>query len=213
VSLADLERSFGRRFARLTTNAVVARPRLWSVFRWLTRRQFDRLAPEWQALRRPEAFAPLEEALASITTAPTRVLDLGTGTGAAAFVAARRFPEAEVVGVDLAERMLVEARQNTPPELAARVRFEAADGARLPFEDGSFDLVVLANMIPFFDELTRVAASGGYVVFSFSAGPETPIWVPPERLRRELGSRGFSEFADFAVAGGTALLARKGGEV
>jgi SAM-dependent methyltransferase len=213
VSLADLERSFGRRFARLTTNAVVARPRLWSVFRWLTRRQFDRLAPEWQALRRPEAFAPLEEALASITTAPTRVLDLGTGTGAAAFVAARRFPEAEVVGVDLAERMLVEARQNTPPELAARVRFEAADGARLPFEDGSFDLVVLANMIPFFDELTRVVASGGHVVFSFSAGPETPIWVPPERLRRELGGRGFSEFADFTAAGGTALLAREGGEV
>jgi hypothetical protein len=33
--------------------------------------------------------------------------------------------------------------------------------------------------------------------------------VPPERLRRELAARGFSEFADFAAAGGTALLARK----
>jgi SAM-dependent methyltransferase len=210
VSLAGLERHLGRRFARLTTNAVVARPWLWGGFRWLTRRQFDRLAPEWQALRRPDAFAALDEALAAIAPPPGRVLDLGTGTGAAAFVAARRFPEAEVVGVDLAERMLAEARQSTPPELAGRVRFEAADGAQLPFDDGSFDLVLLANMIPFFDELARVVAPGGRVVFSFSAGPETPIWVPPERLRRELGARGFSDFADFAAAGGTALLARKG---
>jgi SAM-dependent methyltransferase len=210
VSLVGLERNFGRRFARLTTNAVVARPWLWGGFRWLMRRQFDRLAPEWQGLRRPEAFAALDEALAAIAPPPGRVLDLGTGTGAAAFVAARRFPEAEVVGVDLAERMVAEARRNTSPELVGRVRFEAADGAQLPFDDGWFDLVLLANMIPFFDELARVVAPGGWVVFSFSAGPETPIWVPPERLRRELGARGFSDFANFTAAGGTALLARKG---
>ncbi|HET7808640.1 MAG TPA: class I SAM-dependent methyltransferase [Gaiellaceae bacterium] len=209
MRFADLEQNLGRRFARLATNAVVARPRLWGAFRPLMRRQFDRLAPEWQARRRPEAFAALEEALAAIETQPLRVLDLGTGTGAAAFAAARRFPQADVVGVDLAERMLAEARENTPAELADRVRFEAADGSHLPFEDEGFELVVLANMIPFFDELARVAGDGGHVVFSFSAGPETPIWVPPERLRRELGARGFAEFADFAAAGGTALLARK----
>jgi SAM-dependent methyltransferase len=210
VSLAELERSLGRRFARVVTNAVVARPRLWGGFRWLMRRQFDRLAPEWQAMRRPDAFAVLEVALSTLETSPRRVLDLGTGTGAAAFIVAERFPEAEVVGVDLAERMLAEARSNTPPGLANRVRFEVADGAELPFGDGSFDLVVLANMIPFFDELARVVAPRGRALFSFSAGPETPIWVPPERLRRELGARGFSDFADFHAAGGTALLARKG---
>jgi SAM-dependent methyltransferase len=213
VSLADLEQSLGRRFARLATNAVVARPRLWRGFRWLLRKQFDRLAPEWQARRRPEAFAALEEALAAVEPPPRRVLDLGTGTGAAAFLAARRFPDAEVVGADLSERMLAEARANIPPELAGRIRFEAADGAQLPFEEEAFDLVVLANMIPFFDELARVVAQGGWVVLSFSAGPETPIWVPPARLREELGVRGFSDFADFAAAGGTALLARTGGEV
>jgi ubiquinone/menaquinone biosynthesis C-methylase UbiE len=114
-----------------------------------------------------------------------------------------------VVGVDLAEAMVAQARANTPPELAERVRFEVADAARLPFEDASFDLVMLANMIPFFDELERVVTRGGYLLFSFSAGPETPIWVPPERLRSELAVRGFSEFADFQGGGGTALLARK----
>ena len=209
MSFADLERRLGRRFARVATNVAVAQPRLWGGVRWLMRRQFDRLAPEWQAMRRPDAFAALERALAAIETPPKRVLDLGTGTGAAAFIVANRFPEAEVVGVDIAEGMLAEARAGTPPELAGRVRFEIADGSELPVEDHSYELVVLANMIPFFDELARVVAPGGRVVFSFSAGPETPIWVPPERLRRELAERGFSDFADFAAAGGTALLARK----
>jgi malonyl-CoA O-methyltransferase len=209
VKLADLEQSLGRRFARVATNAVVASPRAWRVFRWLMRAQFDRLAPRWDAMRRPDAFASLERALDGLPEPPQRVLDLGTGTGRAAFVAARRFPQAQVVGVDLAEGMLAQARAMIPPELAERVRFEAADAARLPFEDGSFDLVLLANMIPFFDELDRVLAPGGYLVISFSAGPETPIWVPPERLRRELGGRGFADFAAFEGGGGTALLARK----
>ena len=173
------------------------------------RAQFERLAPVWDSMRRPEAFAALERALDALPAAPKRVLDLGTGTGLAAFVAARRFPEAEVVGVDLAPAMVEQARQRTPPELAERVRFEQADASQLRFEDGAFELVQLANMIPFFDELARVTAPGGHVVFSFSAGPETPIWVPSERLRRELGTHGFTDFADFEAEGATALLARR----
>ena len=171
MKLSDLEAKLGRRFARVTTNAVVSRPRLWRGFRWLMRAQFERLAPVWDSMRRPEAFAALERALDALPAAPKRVLDLGTGTGLAAFVAARRFPEAEVVGVDLAPAMVEQARQLTPPELAERVRFEQADASQLRFEDGAFDLVQLANMIPFFDELARVTAPGGHVVFSFSAGP------------------------------------------
>ena len=209
MSLAELERKFGRRLARVTTNAVVARPRLWRLFRWSTRAQFDRLAPSWDSMRRPQAFAALEVALDAVPAAPKRVLDLGTGTGLAAFIAARRFPTAEVTGVDLADAMVEQARRNTPPELAERLRFQQADAVELPFESGSFDLVQLANMIPFFDELERVTAAGGYLVQSFSAGPETPIWVPPDRLRRELGAHGFTDFADFEAEGGTALLARK----
>jgi SAM-dependent methyltransferase len=209
VTIRALERTLGRRLARVATNAVVARPRLWGAFRWLLRTQFDRLAPEWDAMRRPDAFAPLERALEALAQPPQRVLDLGTGTGAAALLAARRFPRAEVVGVDLSEAMLAEARQNTPPELADRVRFETADAAHLPFEDGFFDLVTLVNMIPFFDELARVVAPGKQVLFSFSAGPETPIWVPPERLRSELGVRGFAHFADFRAGDGVAVLAAK----
>jgi ubiquinone/menaquinone biosynthesis C-methylase UbiE len=202
----------GRRFARFTTNQVVRRPRLWPFFRWLTRVQFNRIAPAWDERRTPEAFASLEAALDALDLSPSRALDLGTGTGRAAFLVARRYPEAEVVGVDLAGDMLAEARKLTPPELAGRVSFERADAERLSYADGAFDLVTLANMIPFFEELARVTAPGGAVVFSFSAGPETPIYVPPDVLRSRLSEQGFAEFADFAVGNGTALSARKGTE-
>jgi SAM-dependent methyltransferase len=207
--VSDLEQSLGRRFARLTTNLVVARPGLWRMLRPLTRLQFDRIAPQWTAMRSADAFAALQLALDALPAGPVNVLDLGTGTGLAAFAVARRFPDASVVGTDIAEEMLAQARAATPPELAERVRFETADAARLPFAPGSFELAVLANMIPFFDELERVVAPGGHAIFMFSGGPQTPIWVPPERLKEELGRRGFTDFADFQADPGTALLARK----
>ena len=145
-----------------------------------------------------------------VDPSPARALDLGTGTGQGAFALARRFPSAEIVGVDLAEAMLAEARRKTPAELADRVRFESGDASALSFPDASFGLVAHANMIPFFDELDRVLQPGGQAVFAFSFGPATPIYVTPERLRNELERRGFTEFAEFAVGKGTALLARKG---
>jgi ubiquinone/menaquinone biosynthesis C-methylase UbiE len=203
-------RELGQKFARLSTNAVVRSPRLWRLFRPLVRKQFDAIAGDWDTMRDPTHLAPYEAALASVDPAPARALDLGTGTGQGAFAIARRFPDAEVVGVDLADAMLAEARRKTPTELADRVRFENGDASALPFPDASFDLVAHANMIPFFDELARVLAPGGQAVFAFSLGPGTPIYVPAERLREELARRGFTEFAEFDAGKGSALLARKG---
>ena len=93
-------------------------------------------------MRSADAFEALERALVALPVSPRRALDLGTGTGLAAFAVARRFPEAEVVGVDLAERMVEEARSGTPPELAGRVTFQTGDAERLPFADGSFELLM-----------------------------------------------------------------------
>jgi SAM-dependent methyltransferase len=199
----------GGLFARLTTNAVVRVPGMWRIFRRPLGFQFDRLASRWDSLRQPDHLAPLEAALDAVEGAPRRALDLGTGTGAAAIAIAERWPEAEVVGVDIAPRMLEEARRRLPGELRGRVRFETADAAHLPFPGRHFDLITLANMIPFFDELARLVSPGGSVVFGFSGGAETPIYVSAERLRAELGRRGFSHFADFSAGRGTALLARK----
>jgi ubiquinone/menaquinone biosynthesis C-methylase UbiE len=196
------------RFARLVTDVVVRRPFLWRLLRGRVRAMFDAIAPSWETRIGPDHIAALELALAELD-APRRVLDLGSGTGVAAQAVAKRFPEAEVVGVDLAPAMVAEAERMLPAELIGRVHFEAGDASVLRFADREFELVTLANMIPFFDELARVTAPGGAIVFSFSLGAATPIYVPPDRLRRELGRRGFAEFAAFSAGPATALLARR----
>lgn len=100
-----------------------------------------------------------------------RVLDAGTGTGFAAFAAARVVGDGgSVVGVDLAEAMVAEAErigQGVP-----NVSFVAADAARLPFEDARFDAVICSSAIIYMPmpdalrEWRRVLLPGGAVSFS-----------------------------------------------
>ena len=194
-----------QRFVRLATDAVVRWPSLWPVFRPLIRRQFDKLAPVWDDFRMPDSSAPYEAALERVEGPVSRALDVGTGTGLGARAIKQRFPAAEVVGIDVAPEMVARARERVP-----EATFEVGDAARLPFGDGEFDLVAHANMIPFLDETARVLRPGGSALYAFSSGSETPIYVSPELLRRELDRRGFAEFAEIAAGRGNAVLARKG---
>ena len=189
--------------ARRITDAVVRRPWLWRVFRGRLTAMFDSLAPTWESRIGPHHLLALERAVDGLE--PGSVLDVGTGTGKAAIALAGWFPGADVVGIDVSPAMVAEAKRR----VNGRPRFQVADASRLPFPAGSFDLVVLMNAIPFFDELARVTARGGVVVSSFSRGSETPIWVSDERLGQELGRRGFADFAAFEVAPATAFRARK----
>jgi SAM-dependent methyltransferase len=208
--VSELASAAGRRFARLVTRVVVAQPAFWRLFRGPLRAQFDALAPAWDGILGPEALAPLAAALERLDASPARVLDVGTGTGKAARLVAERFPQAEVLGVDLAPAMVEQARRLLPPELPARVRFEVADASALPLRNEAFDLVVLLNMIPFFGELARVTAPGGTVIVAHVSGASTPIWTPSETLRARLGPLGFERFEELSAGSGTALLARKG---
>jgi ubiquinone/menaquinone biosynthesis C-methylase UbiE len=155
-------------------------------------------------MRQADTFAPYTAALERVDDAVEQALDVGTGTGAGARAIADRFPQAEVIGVDVSPGMLEEARRLSPS-----VSFVEGDAANLPFADESFELVANANMIPFPDEVARVLRPGGWTVYAFSAGPETPIWVEPKVLRRELERRGFTDFAEIVAGRGTAMLARK----
>jgi phosphatidylethanolamine/phosphatidyl-N-methylethanolamine N-methyltransferase len=197
----------GQRAMRAVTTIVVRVPSLWRILRRPVVSNFDRLAADWDALRVDDSrLGAIGAALDAIGRAPARVLDLGTGSGAIARKATERWPEAEVTGIDVSPEMVAEAKRlATSPHQ----RYAVGDAAALPFPDGSFDLVTLNNMIPFFDELVRVTAPGGAIAIAYGLGAATPIWVPLERVARELERRGLPGAETFSIPPGLALLARK----
>jgi len=199
--------SGGQRLMRVITDVVVRRPRLWRLARGVVARNFDRLAPEWDALRVDEArLRPIDAALAAVPATPARVLDLGTGSGAVARLAAARWPAAQVTGADVSQQMILEARRLATSD---REHYQVADASALPFPDGTFDLVALNNMIPFFDELARVVAPGGHVAVAYSLGDRTPIYVPLPRIRAELERRGLAVVLEQETGPGLSLLAAR----
>jgi SAM-dependent methyltransferase len=195
-----------QRLIRLMTTLVVRVPGAWRVMRGPVRANFDALAPVWDATRAGgHRLLPMQAALEEIP-ARTRVLDLGTGTGVVARLASERWPEAEVTGVDLSPKMVAEARRLATSD---RQRYEVADSTALPFPDARFDAVLMNNMIPFFDEIVRVAAPGAYVAVAYALGPKTPIYVPLARVRSELERRGLEHVRDLRAGIGEALLAHR----
>jgi SAM-dependent methyltransferase len=121
---------------------------------------YDRLTGRWSALF---AAAALDTVIDSSTN---DVLDLATGTGDGALLAARRLePTAVVVGADLSVPMLLVAESKRATE---RIDFIACDAQRLPFRNGSFDAVICLFGLMFFPdarraltEVRRLLRSGG----------------------------------------------------
>ncbi len=186
--------------------------RVPALHRLLTRshaRRFDGLAREWDTIRADvgDSQRMLERALDELAvTAPARVLDVGTGTGQAAGILVRRFPDAQIDAVDASPQMVERARAK--PELAG-VRFAVADGARLPFPDATFDLAVSLLVHPFEHELRRVLAPGGWALFCYPMGPGTPIWFPPSLVAPRLERAGFAEVRTGVVGPGEWTAGRR----
>jgi SAM-dependent methyltransferase len=194
-------------------SALVARfPRTWPLLRPRIQRFFDRVAPVWDTrfASGPDRMAPLEAALEHVDGAPARALDIGTGTGAGALELARLYPAAEIVGIDLSERMVALATEKIPAGLEGRLRFEVADAAALAYPDGAFDLVVQVSVPAFFDETARVLAPGGHVVLISSLGAATPFHTPPDRLHSGFERRGLEETGRGEAGQGSYFVARKG---
>lgn len=77
--------------------------------------------------------------------AGARILDYGCGCGASSMVLARMFPTAEIVGIDVNERLLALARARAEFHRLPQIRFDVTpDGRRLPAEIGTFDFIVLS---------------------------------------------------------------------
>jgi arsenite methyltransferase len=100
-----------------------------------------------------------------------RVLDLGSGAGTDALVAAQMVgAEGHVTGIDMTAAMLAKARAAAAEMGVTNVEFVEAEAERLPFADGSFDVVIsngVIDLIPdkdaVFTEIFRVLEPGGRI--------------------------------------------------
>ena len=122
----------------------------------------------------PVFFRPFAIDLAARAAAlrPRTVLELAAGTGALTSALLTAVPTASVVATDLNEAMVTAGSAREP-----RADWRQADAEDLPFEDGSFDLVVCQFGVMFFPdkpaaytEVRRVLTPQGRFLFN-SWGP------------------------------------------
>ena len=200
-----------RVIGKALTRVVARAPWTWPLLRRPLRGFFDRLAGGWDERVRPDApehLAALAAAVSRLEAPPARALDLGTGTGAGAMWLARQFPEARVTGLDISEAMIERARAKLPANVSGRVEFLVGDAERLPFADGSFELVAQISVPVFFDEVARVLTPGGHVVVVSSLGLKTPFHTPERTLRNGFHRRGVEAVATGAADPGTFFVGK-----
>jgi arsenite methyltransferase len=99
----------------------------------------------------------------------TKVLDIGGGRGTTACRLARTFG-CQIVGIDVSPDMVEAARQRARKEgLENRIEFRQADAHALPFEDASFDVILIECVTTLLDrdrafrEFRRVLKKDGYL--------------------------------------------------
>jgi ubiquinone/menaquinone biosynthesis C-methylase UbiE len=117
------------------------------------------------------------------------VLDLGSGSGTDVFVAALHAEDAgSVTGLDMTAQQLEKARTLRDDAGMEQVSFEHGYIEDLPFDDGTFDVVVsngVINLSPdkaqVFEEAYRVLAPGGRLALSDIISEE----VMPESIKND----------------------------
>ncbi len=127
----------------------------------LVEEMFDNIAPTYDTLNhrlswdidkvwRRKAIRQLKSA------APQTLLDIATGTGDFAILAAKMLRPQRLVGVDISEGMMEVGRKKVAKEkLEDIITFRKEDCMELSFEDESFDAVTAAFGIRNFSDLDR----------------------------------------------------------
>lgn len=112
------------------------------------------------------------------------VLDVAAGTGEPGLTIAALLKNGKVVITDLADDMLVVARENAAKKGINNVEFSACDVCELPFANNTFDAISCRMGFMFFPdmllaakEMMRVLKPGGRISTSVWNGPDKNFWV------------------------------------
>jgi SAM-dependent methyltransferase len=140
--------------------------------------RYDRRAPgyarHWAPVLAPTALRLLDLADAWLPRDGTgaTILDVGAGTGTLTLAAARRWPAADVVGLDPSEGMLDVARR-AARSLPRPPRFVIAPADAIPLPDASVDVVVssfVLQLVPdrlaALRDIRRVLRPGGRLAYA-----------------------------------------------
>ena len=142
----------------------------WEEF---NRQFFDGLAPKYDRLNEVLSLGQHQRikrtAIRNLgIQSGAKILDVCTGSGDTAIMMAQAYPDARVTGVDVSEKMLEIAR--TRASGIPNVEFRLANAMHLPFENGSFDRVLISFGLRNLDdlraglaEMKRVTRLGGLV--------------------------------------------------
>ena len=169
---------------------------------------FRENAPRWHRIRslyvdEREVEAALIEIIAAAD--PRDLLDIGTGTGRMLEILAPRVEQA--LGIDQSREMLSVARVNLERAGLANGRVRRDDMYQLTLPDGSFDAVVIHQVLHYADrpaaaiaEAARVLRPHGVLVIVDFA-PHALEFLREEHAHRRLGF-GDSEIAEWCRAAG-----------
>ena len=160
----------------------------------LVQRAYDRIARVYDFFFGAILQPGRERAVRTIQSKPgLQVLELGIGTGLTAPLYSSDW---SVVGVDLSSAMLMQARKRIAELGLESVQLVHADGARLPFDDESFDVVlvpyvmsVVPDPIGVGRELRRVCRQSGQIILlnhflsQGSLGARFERWISPLTTR------------------------------
>lgn len=137
----------------------------------------------------PDVVAQRQQVLAALNPRPgERVLDVGSGPGLLAVAIAERVaPTGVVCGVDVSEPLLAWARSHAARNLA--IDYRHADATRLPFDDASFDAVVVTQVLEYVPdvdsaiaEIARVLRPGGRVL-ALDTDWDSIVWASDDDAR------------------------------
>jgi len=149
------------------------------------RQDWNRVADGWEKWDRffDEQMAFLNHRLVADARlrAGLRVLDLGSGTGYPALLAAQTVGSGgAVIGIDLAELMLKTARRKATSLGLSNIAFRTGDITTLPFEAASFDAITSRFCLMFLPEIPKAVTEIARVLKPGS-WLSAAVWSAPDK--------------------------------